>query len=488
MDKLFSHLKGSSAFYLLAALFAVLQYYRISHLAPPPEYIWDNVYLWDWARSFSHGDFSSFVPDSHHLLRWGNWGFAAVMIELFSDSVLIYYLATIIPSSLAILLFIYYAWRNIGWLGALLFIVLWHYDALLFRATFQLLPSGAALLPVAVLLLLCTKTLSSRVLSTPLLLAVCFSSFWLYGVKETYLAFLPAILWVLYTVGGLRAALALVVFFIVGYLLETAFFNLLHPDFSLLGRVHALVDGGQHVKIMTEHKSFIAQQTQYFDSGITMRWVVTTGVTPIIIFTGFITSLLVMVDQSISKNSRSVDDVSPGNYQTIIATLVISFVVFTTFFVISISPIRLGHGLVPRYATVLLPLTYLSVIGFITSKTAAAPLRYKLAAIAIIPFYIAPSIQRYDQYDNYHIFRISQAYDNFGAELNKYACIRSKQESIVMNQLDLVPEQYRTPRLKKIITDDSHLVREGAWFVVKTVIDKPCLSMYTITRIEAMRY
>jgi hypothetical protein len=476
--------KQASEYLGLAAiliLLAGLQLYRLQHLAQPLESIWDNVYLWEWARSFGQLDFTTFVADSHHQLRWGNWGFAAILIKFFSDEVIYYYLATVIPSTIAIGIFCYFAWRHIGVLGACLFIVFWYYDALLFRATFQLLPSGAALLPSAIMLLLLTNLSKRQASNTALLLSLSVTMFWLYGTKETHLAFLPAVAWLMFKYGGWRAIVILTAIMLGGYWAETLFFSSISPDFSPLGRIEALVNGGQHVKIMTESNHYVGQQTQYFDSGITMRWMASSGVTPVVLFLAFVVSLLVLGKQ----HDTSHDETS---VQKIIALLIISFFVCSTFFVISISPLRLGHGLVPRYVTILLPFGYLLIIVFIIEQLNGSPLRYKLAMIALLPFFLAPSIHRYSEYPDISIGKVSKNYNKFGTLLHKYECVRAKQRSIVMNQLDFIPSSYRGANMVHMLGNDDNTVHQPPWFIAKADLSKDCESMYTITRNVTMRY
>jgi len=470
---------------LIFVLILVLQYCRVNFLAPPPESIWDNVYLWDWARNFSNGDFSSFVVDSHHQLRWGNWGFAAILIKLFSDEIVFYYLATLIPSTLAILIFCYLAWKNIGFVGALLFVVLWFFDALLFRATFQLLPSGSALLPVSLLLLLCCQLIQLRKITLAWQFAIAITLFWLYGVKETYLAFMPAVIYLVYSFGGLRVVLNIFALLLVGYVTETIAFSLIAPDFSNMGRIHAIVDGGQHVKLMTEQAKYVASQTRYFDSGITMRWVLTSGVTSIAIFMGFGFALLSKTIDFGSGVTRGLNN--RLNFMHVLSAFIISFVIFTTFFVISINPIRLGHPLVPRYVTVLMPLVYLMIVGFLTLQARHASVLIKFGLIAMIPFYIASSIDRYSNYRQLSIFLISDNHNIFAQKLDNSDCVRAKGQSILLNQLDLIPEGYRTAKVSKFIADKNPIMQKQ-WFVIKLDPDRACKNMYSIYHHATMRY
>jgi hypothetical protein len=466
-----------------------LQFAKFFYLTPPPEYIWDNVYLWDWARSVSLRDYSNFVADSHHLLRWGNWSFATVLISVFSDEVLYYYLATFIPSSLAYLCFTVIAWRYVGLTGALLFALFWFFDALLFRASFQLLPSGSALLPLAILFGLVLSVIEKNRVGLSKAIGIGAVVFWLYGTKETHLAFIPGLLLLIYQVGGVRPVLTILSVVFCGYVAETIAFSQLSNDFSSFGRIATLVDGGQHVKLMTEAEKYVNSQNQYYDGGITMRWLVVSGVTSIPVFMGFIFSLFVISDgrQPISGRDTSTN-LRLENILRVSAYFIVSFLVCTTFFVISIDPIRLGQPLVPRYVTTLLPFLYLIIVSYLFQQSREKSVGYKLALLAIIPFFVASSIDRISNYKTYSAVQISDNYNKFSQDLIRYECISAPKRSIVMNQLDLIPTKYRDFRLELMINNEAYYDAKLGRFVVKTLNDKECQSMYRITRGETMRY
>jgi hypothetical protein len=476
--------KQSVFLFVLIGAFVVLQYFRVMHLAPPVEYIWDNVFLWEWARYFSFGHFDTFDSTSHHLMRWGNWIVPAVLIQFFSDQIYIYYLSTILPSTLAIGIFVVLAHRYLGFFAAIVFLIFWFFDALLFRATFQLLPSGQGLLPLAVLFAYTLFLINLDKLKLSHVVISAALAFWLYGTKETHLAFFPGFLWLIYSRFGWKPVLHICAIFFAGYILETIFFSFISDDFPILGRAYALVSGGQHVLIMLENTNYVAQQTRYFDSGITMRWARTSGMTPVVIFVGYLLAIFALMA---SKDS------SPrvtGKFQSFEKTLcifVLSFLFFSTFFIISINPIRLGHGLVPRYSTLVLPLCYLIMIAFCSRQLLDKPLRYKFAILMVVPFFIAPSIDRYRQYQERDIFMISKAYDDYAVQMHDYDCARAKHQSIVMNQLDMMPWDKRNERSMELALQKTWDQQPG-WFVIKPSADHICQKTYTINRSYRMVY
>lgn len=469
---------------LVMILFLAAQYYKLRTLAPPPEYIWDNVYLWDWARNFSLGNFEPFVADSHHQMRWANWGFAAVLIQLFSDEVIFYYLSTAIPTIIAGLIFIYYAWRHIGTWQAALLAVLWFYDSELFRATFQLLPTSQSLLPIAILLLLLTKVVRTKQINTSMSLIISLSVFWLYGVKETYLAFAPAIAWFMWQIGGFKSLRILVLVMISGYIAETVFFRIISSDFSLYGRLYALMNGGQHVTIMLENAHYVGEQTRYFDSGITMRWIAAVGVSSVTYFGAFMFAVLVMAQRQRDRAAGIRD--SQYSPQEVLTLFLLSFMFFTTFFVISVSPIRLGHGIVSRYLAISLPFCYLIILSFMTDQLKGTSLPYKLVAMCVIPFLIAPAINRFATYPELSITKISRSYALFGEEFKKYDCVRGRHKSIVRNHIEMIPLAYRGLETQAMIANKNFDADNGLYLIKGSA--EECQNTYTINRIETARY
>lgn len=330
---------------------------------------------------------------------------------------------------------------------------------------------------------MCVNILKTHSLERLHLVLLSLVVVWLYGTKETHLAYLPAILLIVLRVGGVRAVGTLVVIFCAAYVLETLAFKSM-TAFSWFGRVYAIVNGGQHVALMTEHAGYVAGQTRYFDAGITMRWVATSGVTAIPIFFAFTFALFCRAKAV--QASMAADKRAP--LLETLSLFIISFIVCNTFFIISLDPIRLGQPLVPRYVTTLLPLAYMMCIAYAAMMAAGSSRLLKIGLIAIIPFFIAPSIDRISKYRDIGIQRIANSYDAFGAELIEYECVRNAQKVILMNQLDLVPMRYRDERLNLLITKDDHVVEEPPFYVAKTDPAKECQSVYTIGRGHTMRY
>ena len=465
-------------------VFLLLQYYKIQHLSPQVEYIWDNVYLWEWARNFVAGDIDSFKANSHHLLRWGNWSFAALLIALFSDDVLVYYFSTIIPSTLGGLVFSYLVLRYLGLTAAIIFNLFWFYDAELFRATFQLLPTGTVILPVALLLLALTGLIEKgRLLKTRLLLisVICF---WIYGVKEPYLAFLPGVLLIIYRYGGAKSVIFLISVMAGGYIIETLAYRSLSDEFSLLGRVWMLVNDGHHINLMFTDGGLVAQQEKYFDAGLTMRWAVAQGMASIYLFTGFLFALVAM---AVPSNTMFFLKRCTDRPEKAVAILLISFVIFTTFFVISFDPLRLGQPNVTRYVAINLPLSYFVILWFCRQQFSNTSWLSVFGALVILPFLFAPSVHRYIGYNDERISHHAESYEKFAQIVAEHDCVRAKNLPIVRNRLDMIPSFMRNELNRDVIENDDHRFIDG-YYVIAPNPEHVCINTLTIRRNNLSRY
>ena len=213
-----------------------------------------------------------------------------------------------------------------------------------------------------------------------------------------------------------------------------------------------------------------------------MRWVRTSGTTPVLMFLAYFTALIVCARLSTKSSQES--------FSRLLSVLMLSFLFFTTFFIISIDPLRLGHGLVPRYATLAVPIAYLLILAFVKEEFASANKATLLGVLALIPFYVAPAIDRYKHYATRNVVDVSANFTSFAKNLKRFECVRADQRSILMNNLDLIPFKYRDERLTRLITDDSLVYKdtERGGYLVKTQHGKECQSMFSIPIKVPARY
>ena len=174
-------------------------------------------------------------------------------------------------------------------------------------------------------------------------------------------------------------------------------------------------------------------------------------------------------------------------FARIVSLFVLSFALCTTFFVVSLMPLRLGHPLVPRYATTMMPLIYLIITVYLWRTTLQHSRAVKIGLICLIPFYVSASLHRYVDYRELSIFGIAADYRTFGEQLDEHACVRARSKVVLLNQLDLVPEKYRTEKVTRFI-DNENPIERAPWFIVNATPGKPCRKPYTIYRLITMRY
>ena len=344
--------------YLLSALllcFMATQLSQLLFFAPFPEIGGDAVFKWEFAKALINGDpldkFFRGDGISHHIMRWMSWVPALGFVVVFGDNVTGYYTSTFIPAVAAgiILLFLVHRYTNL--LLAALCALLLVLDPQMSRATFQMLPTGAGLLPLATILLLAHLKLNHMIGKHIFLVFLSIAIFCFYGAKETNLFFIPGLAFILFRWFGLWTTLSVIAFGALLYGLEIMMLKALLGDkFSYLGRIYHLVSG-EHFAGMTTIES------PYWDAGIFTRWVeVPSGQKVLNLL--FFASFIVMFSPLAAKWLKSLD-ANKQHFTNFIVLIGLSFSFFTTFFVVSIDPIRVGQPLNSRFLAILLPIAYL---------------------------------------------------------------------------------------------------------------------------------
>ncbi len=348
-------------FYFLIIVFLGVQIGKLLFATPLPAFGGDAAGKWNLARDVSQGIFDAFNRTevvSHHFLRWGTWVVPTILIFAFSDDLFFYYLSTALPSTLAAMIFIWIAFRWIGPMAAVVFALIWSLDPQLYTATFELLPTGAALLPLSLIVFLLMRATQQATNVMYLSCALAGLVFWMYGAKETNLFFLPGVLAALIYLKGWRGFLYFSGSFLTLYAAETAVFMILSDTMDIGGRVQALLSSkAPHLNKMKTVQSLISEQTALWDAGIISRWY---SVQPyhLPIYLG----ALPLFFYGALRHLRRTDP-KPG--LQVLCLVALSFVLLTSFFIVSLSPVRLGQPIRARYLAILLPLCYLVLLFFL---------------------------------------------------------------------------------------------------------------------------
>ena len=267
--------------------------------------------------------------------------------------------------------------------------------------------------------------------------------------------------------------------FVVAYVLETLFFSWISDGFPILGRIYAVANQGSHVKIMLSDPTYVAQQTRYFDSGITMRWAVATGMSSTVYYAAFLFALI-----TVAQHQKTPSGANKPEY--VVAVFLLSFMVLTTFFIFPVYPIRLGHGLVSRYLGICLPFCYIIGLWYVTEQIKNNKLWIKVSASSIVLFYIAPAINRFADYETSSIEKEAFFYRKLGKVINYHDCFRAQSLVILSNELNLVPFKFRDPRIHAMMKTKESIVESG-WHKFK-VDETSCEHTYHFSRIATARY
>jgi hypothetical protein len=349
--------KKQRHFYMLIGLFVAAQLMKLFFLAPEPETFGDAAIKWSLAKNFfadgSLEMFSSLDYVSHHYLRWASWLFASGFVWAFGDSIVVYYLSTFLPATLAAVIFLSLCFRHIGIIAVFFLALFWFFDPQLNRALFQLLPTGAGLLPLALMCLSISRFADGKLLERSLVLWLSVCIFWLYGAKETNIFFAPGVFAVVWIFAGRRHAFNFVAICLFLYFVEAVTLSFLQGQAMVRGRLFELLsDNSRHLQAMLTSSRLIEEQEALWDAGILSRWYTVNLVHVPINLLSILTFIIVVI-----SGLR----VPPGDITArvafAIALIGLSFVVMTSFFIVSLDPVRLGQPIRERYIAILLPLS-----------------------------------------------------------------------------------------------------------------------------------
>jgi len=348
------------AFYLIVAIFVAAQVFKFIFLVPEAETGGDAAMKWNVARELAQGSAELFRGSdfiSQHYMRWASWALPMALIWLFSDEIVIYYLSTALPSTLAALIFVYVSFRNFGPVPTLVLAILWFFDPQLYRATFQLLPTGAGLLPLALIVLTFQRFGDGKLSDRGLTIWLVVLLFWLYGAKETNIFFAPGLFFAIWLLSRAKYAFGFALGFVALYAVEAVGLSLLADKALLGGRMMELLAGGAvHITAMREAEVLVREQEALWDAGILSRWY---NVSPfhIPVYALSIPAFIYLVVRHI----RTPPETGGAKLAFGVAMMALSFVLLTSFFIVSLDPVRLGQPLRSRYLAILLPLSYFTL-------------------------------------------------------------------------------------------------------------------------------
>ena len=438
--------------FLLVIIF-IIQVFKFIFFAPDIEFGGDAIRYWVYAKDLKF-DIQSFVNSSDLIeIRWGIWLLPNVLINIFSSDVKFYYLSSFISFNLSLIIFTIIIHNLTNLRCAMIFALIIIIDALLYRFNFQLLPSTMVLLPLSICIYFFINFLNSeneKYKNISFFISVL-SLFWMYGVKETNIFF--SVGFFLYLIIYEKKYLKYFIFlFSLFYLIETIVLSILIDEFSVLGKIHHLI---AHKSDMTYYLKNNAELDKFYDRGITNRWYTARMNHSVLFFLSFVAIIYFFSSNFTEKNKNII----------FISFLATSFVICTSFFIISLDPIFPGQPYFKRYTAPYVPIAYILTIYFINNIFKSKKLVFNLGFLFIFIFYISQDINgiifniKYFEYKVQNIKKHFNYYNNLHSKLERADCIITKNGKKLKYSLHLIPNEKRNNKINKILT--TPWIKEG---------------------------
>lgn len=392
----------------------------------------DAAYKWDLVKYLIGGVGQHFDSTSHHSLRWASWSMAYFLHFLFGESLVVYSLATIIPATISGVLFVWILCRYVHFFVAVLFTLLWMIDPQLYTATFMLTPTGTSLLPLSVLLLFLFHISDKAQLSFLHVLTLSIICFWLYGVKETNLFFVPGVFFLIVRQAGLQTGFLFLILGCFFYAIESLLFWQLGALDHMMGRMYELVLGSaKHIGIMAGDR-VDSELKGFYDQGISSRYYSRVNQYHSLIY--FVSAYIAAFNIFNYKRQVEASLKSVNELMLYASVMYFSFFILTGFFIIGIEPITLGQPLRARYLAVMLPLGFVLILcGFNSIIQHSA--RYMLLPFMLISWFVLsiPINWAYSQYStkNFDLLAMDEHYDSFASALESTDCVISNQKHVL---------------------------------------------------------
>lgn len=439
-------------FYLVIFFYFIFQTIKFINFAPDIEYGGDAIRYWVYAKDLVFDENTFKNSASLIEVRWGIWIMPFLLIKIFSSDIVFYYLSNFIAFNLGVIFILLSVKRN---LDVLSFSFLCFFIAIsseLYRFNYQLLPSTFTILTLGLSIFCFLKFMNSKqniIKKEIYFLLFVFSCFWLYGVKETNLAFIFGFLLLIYFFEK-KYIFKFIFYLFLLYVLETIILNLLLENFSILGKLHHLLI---NTSKMTDYINLSNAYDNFYDRGITQRWYAARQNNVVIYFISFISILYFLNFEN--KNKVLI----------VFILLGLSFVILTSFFIISLNPIVIGQPLDSRYTSPYILIAYILVIFFMKdlfNKFIDIKLNFKktffnlLAIILIIIFFIAPDINgnRFNfAYGDYRVKNIKDHinfYNNLPKRIENSGCIQSGNGKRLKYSLQMIPNEKRNQNIIRI--------------------------------------
>ena len=369
----------------------------------------------------------------HQHWRWGSYIIYKIFLLFFDQNFITITSTSLVLFLLSALLFTYCVHINLGLFFSLIFTIFWITSKSLNYEIFSFSVVNQSLLPLAVLMF-CMQRIKQNDLNLLNAIIISVVFFWLYSIKETNVFFFPLLFFFNNIRHNLNFVLKIILICLFFYFLETVFFNFLTDEQIFFGRIFSLLSDKSPVFNEMADMEYAKMHGVNFNLEkfflIFYRWYSAREWDTTIFYFSFIFSIVFLLNREsyyLSKN----------NFKILNSLLVLSFFLFTTFFIISLFPPILGQPLNTRYLTVLLPFSYISIIIFIKifiNQSSYKLLSIILLSIVLTTFLSRPIFSLLTIDENFHylsftrhkgnsVFDRYNQYNKLYNSLNKYDCL-----------------------------------------------------------------
>ncbi len=301
---------------------------------------------WRLSNANENGGFFRLLsgdPPGHHELRWAINFPAYLVVKLWDSQASNYYVASLIAFSAAVAIFWLVAHELCGLALACVFLFVFGVNDKVIFYAIQLLPTPFGLFYLSLTTLFLVRYAQTKTLLNLLLCSLFM--FFAYGAKETNIFFFPGVFIWLFFYKGMRAVLLVACLLLGLLLIETIVVNTFAGGELQFGRLEALLSG-RHVAVMKNAEL----HSNYVLMDVFKRW---DGLSDIQTLTYQSFFLLCAAGLLFRKHIRS--------EEALVLLLGGSFAFFTTFFVVSLNPVRLGQPFGYRYLLVLVPFAAMAI-------------------------------------------------------------------------------------------------------------------------------
>ena len=337
---------------------------------------YDEMAKWSAAKEFIK---NFYISNQHHSMRWGAW-ITALVFQGFENGPLAYYIHNLLVLQISLIIFSYIIFKYSGIIPSIIFLLITHFNDFILWSGFQADVTIATFLPLSLIILCVQKNILNKTLNFTLFVFLCF---YLYGVKETNLYFIPGILLFLFRYYGIKKCANFILFYVLFYILETFFFKYYSNNFSSYGRIFELFSGAANNE--TKEYFLINFPNLKLLDIIILRWNFLPS-TPIYLITllGVIYICCINYKKKIAKQKTEV----------FISLITLSFFFFNTFIISSIDPLLPIQAFVYRYNVVIYPICtgFISILIykiFLLKKNKLL----KITSLLIFIYLLAPTIK-----------------------------------------------------------------------------------------------